>query len=293
MDKPVRRIRVGDRVTIYQRGAKKIYVADFWRDGRHQRLSLHTSNRTLAMQRAIKLNAELEAGTFRAPPPPTTVRQAISDYFDYLRTEGRARKTIVRYEGELTRFRDFLQSLQATRLSQITPALFDKFRAHCKTLGHAPRTMHHEAVVVKQWLKWCHRRHLVAANLLADYQLKKPITEPLGGPSLEEVNAILASSRGYRGIALAVLAFTGMRVGECQRLQLDDVDLHGGWITIASRDGAETKSRRSRKVPIADLRSWRVFCRNPCQGRPGGGSSPPARVIATREVAIVDLAETP
>ena len=47
-----------------------------------------------------------------------------------------------------------------------------------------------------------------------------------------------------------MLALTGMRSGELQRLRCEDVDLKAGWINIVSRDGAETKTRHSRKVPI-------------------------------------------
>ena len=39
------RIRVGDRVSIYPRGKKKIWCADFWRDGKHCRMSLETANK--------------------------------------------------------------------------------------------------------------------------------------------------------------------------------------------------------------------------------------------------------
>jgi len=48
----------------------------------------------------------------------------------------------------------------------------------------------------------------------------------------------------------AVLAFTGMRSGELQRLRVEDLDLKGNWIHIVSREGAETKTGYSRKVPI-------------------------------------------
>lgn len=49
---------------------------------------------------------------------------------------------------------------------------------------------------------------------------------------------------------LAVLAFTGMRAGEFQRLRPEDIDLAGEWVHIRSRPGAETKTRESRKVPV-------------------------------------------
>lgn len=49
---------------------------------------------------------------------------------------------------------------------------------------------------------------------------------------------------------LAVLAFSGARSGEIQRLWAIDVDLRGNWLKIESRPGAETKSGKPRKVPI-------------------------------------------
>lgn len=44
------RIRVGDRVTIYARGKKQIYVADFWDGGVHRKVSLKTSNKAEDLQ---------------------------------------------------------------------------------------------------------------------------------------------------------------------------------------------------------------------------------------------------
>jgi hypothetical protein len=42
------KIRVRDRVTIYPRGKKGIYCADFWHQGKHRRSSLKTRNRKVA-----------------------------------------------------------------------------------------------------------------------------------------------------------------------------------------------------------------------------------------------------
>ena len=281
MNEKPKRIKVGNHVTICTRGKAKTWVADFWHGGEHHRLTMGTRNKKVAIGRAVRLDAAIADGTYKTPPAPTKIRQAIDDYIEFLRIEGRARKTIVRYAGELNNFHDLMASLQVGRLAQITPSLFDKFRAHCKQLGHGPRTMFHESVVVKQWLKWCHRRRLVAENSLADYKLTKPLLEPRDGPSLAQVDEILAAARGQRKIQYAVLAFTGMRSGECQRLRPDDVDVEGGWIKIASRDGAETKSRRSRKVPIhprlgtvletmpTTRRSW-FFTAGPSRRYPNG-----------------------
>jgi integrase len=143
-----------------------------------------------------------------------------------------------------------LETLHVTRLAQITVERFEQFRTRCKQQGHAPRTLDHESVVVKQFLRWCCRRHWLSTHPLADVKLGKPVMEPRGGPSLEQVNAGLEAARSTRRLQYALLAFTGMRSGECQRLRPEDVDLSGNRIHVASREGAETKTRRSRKVPI-------------------------------------------
>ncbi|MCC7424917.1 MAG: hypothetical protein IT428_31995 [Planctomycetaceae bacterium] len=41
-----------------------------------------------------------------------------------------------------------------------------------------------------------------------------------------------------------------MRSGELQRLRCEDVYLQRGWIHVESREGTETKTRHSRKIPI-------------------------------------------
>lgn len=276
------RIRVGDRVTIYPRGKKRIYCADFWDEGKHRRVSLETRNKRIATQRAVQLDADLIAGKFKAPPKPTTIRKAIDAYIDYLTSEGRARKTIVRYRGELEGFRHFCQSHRVTRLAQITLTLFDKYRANRKRI-HADRTVHHESTVVKQWLKWSRQRRLVAENPLEDFKLEKPPVDPKGGPSLAQVNKILGACSEPRQTQFAMLAFTGMRSGEMQHLLQGDVDLEGNWIHIVSREGAETKTRESRKVPIhprlgfmleaipKTKHKW-LFTANPSARYPDGGN---------------------
>jgi integrase len=55
---------------------------------------------------------------------------------------------------------------------------------------------------------------------------------------------------GQRRCQYATLAFGGMRSGDEQRLLVCDVDLEGDWLHIKSREGAETKTGESHKVPI-------------------------------------------
>src|SRR5215831_11083743 len=177
------RVRVGERVTIYPRGKKQIWCADFWRDGKHCRQSLQTANKEVALQRAMHLELDLARGTFPKPPPPVSVRQAAADYLTFLGTEGRARKTLVKYRGILDTLAAFLDCHQLTRPAQFTATTFDRFRAARKD-DHHPKTMYCEGVVIKQFLKWCKSRNLLVENPLAEFRLARPVLEPKEGPSL-------------------------------------------------------------------------------------------------------------
>jgi len=249
IDDETDRVRVGDRVTIYPRGAKKIWVADFWQDGVHKKQSLKTPNKKIAIERATKLAAELIGGTYQAPPPSVTVQQAVDDYITSLKTESRAHKTVVKYQGVFGLFMEYLARHKVSKLSQVTATHFDRYRAERKATKHQ-KTVYCEGVIIKQLFKWAKSRKLIADNPLAEIKLNKPPMEPKAGPSLEQLNAILAVADEPLRSKLAVLAFTGMRAGELQRLRPEDVELERGWVNIRSRPGAETKTRQSRKVPI-------------------------------------------
>src|SRR5580704_7401992 len=101
MHKPDR-IPVGEHVTIYWRGKRKIWTADFFENERHQRQSLKTTNKKIAIRRALVLDSKLTSGTYQPPVPAIMITCAKQQYIDHLEAEGRARKTIVRYQGELT-----------------------------------------------------------------------------------------------------------------------------------------------------------------------------------------------
>jgi len=243
------RIRIGDRVTLYQRGKKNTWVADFWRDSQHCRQTLKTSNKKVAIERATKLAASLVDGSYHRPVPSVTIAESMDAYVEHLQTEGRARKTIVKYRGIFGVLLSFLRESGVTRMGQFTAIHFDRFRAHRKQ-DHHLKTLYTEGIVIKQFFRWARRRKLVLNNPLDDIKLSKPKLVPKAGPTLEQINMILAATRSEFRAMIAILAFTGMRSGELQRLLVDDHDARGNWMHVVSRPGAETKTQQSRKVPI-------------------------------------------
>ncbi len=177
------------------------------------------------------------------------LRPTIEDYIQYHDTEGTRRKTRVKYRGILIRFCDYAEGQSVYFVGSVNMSLFDKYRAHRKPVLSA-KSMHHEGATIKSFLSWCADRDLIGENPLAKRKFTPPRLEPRGGPSLSEVNRILAAASEVRHPVFATLAFSGVRSGECQRFQVDDVDLDGNWLHVVSRHGLETKTGRSRKVPI-------------------------------------------
>ena len=233
------------------RGRAGSYTADFHYQGEHQRRSLKTSNLKVARQRAIELERQILDGMLEQPKsqgiePPESICSAIGEFLDYLETEERRPKTIQKYRSILENFASFADLRGCGLPAEIDMRLFDQFRAFRKPLI-GRKSMHHEGVLLKGFLEWCRQRKLVQENPLRDTKFKRPAPPRRGGPNLEQINAILGLSDQRRR---PIVAFTGMRSGECRHLQPQDIEFRGNWIRIESREGYETKTSESRKVPI-------------------------------------------
>jgi hypothetical protein len=142
------RHRVADRVTIYPRGKKKIYCADFWDNG-HRRRSLRTANKKIALQRAATLEAELASGHYQSPAADIRIADVIDDYLKFLKTENRSLRTLRKYRSFFNIFLRFLGEHQVQHLHRLSNLILDRFRADRK-LCCSVKTMYCEGVIVKQ-----------------------------------------------------------------------------------------------------------------------------------------------
>jgi integrase len=248
MNEQPSRILIGDRVSICARGKRGNFTAEFWWEGQHRRVALKTRNLKVAKQRAVRLASELASGSYvTAPVAKPTLSRAVDDYLDYLKTENRRRKTLIKYGGVLQSFVHFATTHRVKFLAQLSATLFDQFRA-ARRDSLSAKSIYNESVIIKQLLKWCKSRRLIAENPLTDIKLCKPPVQPAERPSIEQVNSILAACREPLRSILSVLAFSGMRVGQLQRLRPEDVDMLGNWIYIQPVEGAKTAHLV--KVPI-------------------------------------------
>lgn len=166
MKDKTKRIPVGEFTTIYKRGEKGIYTADFHHNGKHCRRSLYTNNLKVARKRAVELERQILNGE---PVVPTTngksaqdnIRPVIDEFLAHLETEDRRPKTLKKYRGILENFASFAQIQNMRRLADADMRIIDKFRAHRKPLI-GPKSMHNEGVVLKGFFEWCRLFHLAS-----------------------------------------------------------------------------------------------------------------------------------
>ena len=246
------RILVGASVYIAPRGKGNIYCAEFSFRGKHCRRSLKTRNVKVARQRALALERTLDGGTETLPTPkskPIKFDAAIDAFLEHQRLAGCRRKTLTKYRGVLLQLQSHAQRQHVTEVGSVDLPLVDAYRTH-RSNELSMRSMFNEAVILKTFLGWCADRGYTIVNPLGTQNYKRPKCEPRGGPDLDQINQILAHASPLRVPVFAMLAFTGMRAGECQHLRFEDVDFKGGWIHVVSREGAETKTGNSRKLPL-------------------------------------------
>lgn len=278
------RQKVGDKVYLTRRGRN--WTASFWADGQHRRRSLRTANRKIALQRAMELEVQLGGGTYAAAPKATRIADAVKQYLDSKRAEDRKPKTLVKYTAELDGFAEHLASRGVTRLDQLRPEHFEHYQNARRGEGLKPKTIHVHAVIIKQFVRWCVDRELLAKNPLRTVRLRAPCVVPKVAPTKAQVESILGELADQAAKAqVALLAYTGLRAEELAMLRPQDVDLRGGWVHVVPKQGWTPKTHQARKIPIHPTlseiltayarraepeRPW-FFCAPPSPAYPAGG----------------------
>jgi integrase len=240
---------VGDLVRIFQRGRK--WYANFQLGGRQCRKALRTASRKEARRRAIQLEAQLLRGTYQHVPLPAALSKVVVAYLDFLRTEGRARKTLVKYEQVLQRALDLAGRRRVSSVQEVGLGFLDAFRAERVQAGAAPKTVYTETVVLRQLVNFALSRGLAARDPLRGLRLKKPRPAPQPCWTPAEVEKILAASRESDRAKFLVLALTGLRVGELRHLTWDDIDWQRNLLRVREKPGWKPKTGDQRAVPMS------------------------------------------
>ena len=181
------------------------------------------------------------------------MHQSIEQYLEVLHTKRRAPATLKVIRQDLAHF---VAWWEGARQRTFDPARlrFEDLRDWRMTRqrddGAAPATINRGLASLRGYCRWALARHLLVENPMTE--VKDVPTEPLAPRSLptEAVDALLRGAHAEQNpilrsrdeALLALLIYAGLRVQEACDLQLRDLDLGSGTITV--RSGKAGKARR-------------------------------------------------
>src|SRR3989441_6105768 len=224
------------------------------------------------------------------------MHSSLERYLAVLQTKRRTPATLKVIRHDLTHF---VAWWERTRRRTFDPALLrhedlrDWRLARQRDDGAAPATINRGLASLRGYCQWATLSHLLTENPASD--LEDVPTDPLAPRSLptEAVDALLRVARAEQHpllrarneALLALLIYAGLRVQEACDLQLRDLDLGGGTVTV--RSGKAGKARRVPLHPDAQrlLRRYLEIVRCP-EGLPAIGSD------QERERLLVGIAMT-
>jgi integrase len=118
--------------------------------------------------------------------------------------------------------------------------------------GINPITINNEITHINSIFNWAISRNLVKTNPLKGFvRLRTVQNEPVFLEE-EEVTKILKHANPKYQTIFALMVYTGIRKGECARLEWSDIDMRRKTLAVRNKLGSPTKTGAERQIPLAD-----------------------------------------
>lgn len=190
------------------------------------------------------------------------LRGLIDDYLDMLSLQGRSHNTLRAYAHSLRYMERFFAEHHPRRLDDpesIRPRELVAWYASRRESGLAPTSVGKLHTDARAFFNWCVREEEWSRNPISRVKAPRVEAEPVSLVDPETTRALLALewkspffTARNRAIIL-VLLDSGVRVSELTGMQVDDLDMSQGRVTVTGKGG------RVRVVPLG--RSSRVALR--------------------------------
>lgn len=271
----------GNRVKKGARGATRVrtesesYYADFWRDGKRERIPLGATNEGdawVAIRAEQQRRVEERRGAARAPEfRPTGLSEHITAWQQSMRDAGAVKSHVDLFESRIR----YLSDLAGwKKLEHITAdsclAALSRLRTE---KGRSAQTRNHYLSAIKQFCRWCWTTSRFATHPLVGLRpvsVEGQMRHERRIPTDDEVVLLFdhlerptapvreGMTGRHRALAYKVMMATGFRAGELRSLERDGIDLEAGTITLRA---GYSKRRRTdtQHIPdwlVRELRAW-------------------------------------
>jgi integrase/recombinase XerD len=168
--------------------------------------------------------------------------------------------TLSAYRNDLSQFAEYLRAGQGSmgqrveEWAQVNRDAIMSFLLYLKERGYAPTTVARKQAAIKSFFKFLVSKGVVSSNpgeSLASPHVDRATPQTITTSEADRLITQIArpnnSPEALRDRAMMHLMFaTGLRVGEIVALDIGDVDLSAGTVTISEK----SKTGKSRMVPI-------------------------------------------
>jgi len=251
------RVTIGRRVS-YRKGEKRVskrYAAEYRDiDGAQQFRSLGTTSRALARRKAIEIQQEIEQGIRPVKDSTATVEELADAYFSAVKAKGVAPKTVWKYRADLNKLREFCREAKLCIARRFSETDLYRYREWLVGRKYADKTVQGALVLAKQLFKWAWRQGTLRDYRLAAATFPKAKAKPQPCFTSEQVDQLIKAAVGEEKAAFALMGYAGLRIGEVEQLQWQDVKVRDGNPTMLHirRGGSNgsTKDKDERFVPI-------------------------------------------
>ena len=230
------------RTTLRGKPTAVAYYRDS--DGVRRRVQRQAKTHAQAERRLVEALRERTAPTGEAVTRESTLADLAAAWLEEVKKEGRAAATLTRYRGTVKA--QINEHVGRVRVREATPPRLQRIIDRvAETSGPAQARM--LGVVLNGMMSLAVRYGASPSNVADELRLPKRKDSAVRAPTVEEVRALRTAMRRwdakppYRDGSIRdladltdVLLGTGCRPGEALALRWDDIDLDGGWVTIAA-----------------------------------------------------------
>lgn len=229
--------------SIYKQG--RVYWIQYYHGGKRYQESLNTRDRKEAKYLCSKKEADLVEKPFQSVINERDIWDILRRYNEESR-HLKTKDTIYNNNSNLTKYFTAINAINLADIKESTLRSYLLSRLESKSLDiiTANTIIRH----VKTFLNWCVNQNIVSFNSLTKFKAYKEPKVIKRFLNREEIDRFLTGSQSERlYCAIATAVYSGMRLGELQRLKWKDVDRIKNTITIH-----KSKTGRFRIIPLSN-----------------------------------------
>ncbi|MDE2490377.1 MAG: tyrosine-type recombinase/integrase [Elusimicrobia bacterium] len=234
---------------IYRRTGKKggIWYLDYQVEGRRVRKRVGSSKRLAELARAdIEVKIERKEAGFAVKD--RNLRDFIAEYLGYAKGN-KTENSLARDAITLRHFSDFIK---ADKLSGVSAARIEAYKARRRELGAKPSTLNRELNTIKAMFNKAVAWGALAANPAKSVQKVREPRKQVRFLAKDEVRALLSAASERLAPILETFLLTGLRRDELAHLTWADIDFEREVVSVQAKDGWHPKDYEVRHIPMTE-----------------------------------------